>query len=201
MSDQNDGPEPEETPSTDGAGADELRDHPAAVDITDQNYRHIGGLGKAHIGDVAIAQVDLCRGARAFDEDDIRLCTKPLKAFHNARHQSWFQLCIIAGLGGRQALALHHHLRARLGFGFQQHRIHICVRLNPRCTGLQSLRAPDFTAIDRARFRRPVVPGERLEIRVMADKVKRGMWWYRCEATVDSQGVASATIICAPGGA
>jgi 3-hydroxyacyl-[acyl-carrier-protein] dehydratase len=54
--------------------------------------------------------------------------------------------------------------------------------------------------VEDARFRRPVVPGERLEIRVAADKVKRGMWWYRCEAYVDSELVASATIICAPGG-
>lgn len=54
--------------------------------------------------------------------------------------------------------------------------------------------------VEDARFRRPVVPGERMEIRVSADKVKHGMWWYRCEASVDEQTVASATIICAPGG-
>ena len=54
--------------------------------------------------------------------------------------------------------------------------------------------------VEDARFRRPVVPGERLVIRVDADKVKRGMWWYRCEAKVDDQVVAQATIICAPGG-
>ena len=54
--------------------------------------------------------------------------------------------------------------------------------------------------VEDARFRRPVVPGERLELRVVADKIKRGMWWYRCEAHVDTELVASATIICAPGG-
>ena len=54
--------------------------------------------------------------------------------------------------------------------------------------------------VEDARFRRPVVPGERLVIQVHADKVKRGMWWYRCEARVGDQVVASATIICAPGG-
>ena len=53
--------------------------------------------------------------------------------------------------------------------------------------------------IEDARFRRPVVPGEQLLIRVDADKVKRGMWWYRCEARVNDDVVASATIICAPG--
>jgi len=54
--------------------------------------------------------------------------------------------------------------------------------------------------VENARFRRPVVPGERLEIRVDADKVKRGMWWYRCEARVGDEVVATAMIICAPGG-
>jgi len=54
--------------------------------------------------------------------------------------------------------------------------------------------------VEDARFRRPVVPGEKLRIQVKVDRVKRGMWWYRCEAAVDEQIVASATIICAPGG-
>ena len=54
--------------------------------------------------------------------------------------------------------------------------------------------------IEEARFRRPVVPGETLLIRVEADKVKRGMWWYRCAASVDGAEVASAVIVCAPGG-
>ncbi len=54
--------------------------------------------------------------------------------------------------------------------------------------------------VEDARFRRPVVPGERLEVRVDAEKIKRGMWWYRCKATVDEQIVAQALIVCAPGG-
>jgi len=54
--------------------------------------------------------------------------------------------------------------------------------------------------VEDARFRRPVVPGEQLRIRVDADRVKRGMWWYRCEAKVAAEVVATAMIICAPGG-
>ena len=54
--------------------------------------------------------------------------------------------------------------------------------------------------VEDARFRRPVVPGDRLELRVVADKVRRGMWWYKCEASVGGELVASATVICAPGG-
>lgn len=54
--------------------------------------------------------------------------------------------------------------------------------------------------VEDARFRRPVVPGETLHIHVNAEKVKRGMWWYRGEAKIDDKLVASALIICAPGG-
>lgn len=54
--------------------------------------------------------------------------------------------------------------------------------------------------VEDARFRRPVVPGDRLVLRVRADKVRRGMWWYQAEASVGDELVASATLICAPGG-
>jgi len=54
--------------------------------------------------------------------------------------------------------------------------------------------------VEDARFRKPVVPGDRLELRVVVDKVRRGMWWYGCEASVDDALVASATVICAPAG-
>ena len=54
--------------------------------------------------------------------------------------------------------------------------------------------------VEEARFRRPVVPGERIVIRVEAEKIKRGMWWYRCKASVDEEIVAQALIVCAPGG-
>lgn len=54
--------------------------------------------------------------------------------------------------------------------------------------------------VEDARFRRPVVPGECLVLEVAADKVRRGMWWYRGAAKVADQVVATATIVCAPGG-
>jgi 3-hydroxyacyl-[acyl-carrier-protein] dehydratase len=54
--------------------------------------------------------------------------------------------------------------------------------------------------VEDARFRRPVVPGETVVITATADRVRRGMWWYRCSASVKGQEVASALIVCAPGG-
>ena len=57
-----------------------------------------------------------------------------------------------------------------------------------------------LAGVDNARFKRPVQPGDQLVITINVEKIRRGMWWYLCEAHVDSQLAASATIICAPDG-
>ena len=53
--------------------ADQAGDDAAALDVADQHDRHVGRLGKAHIGDVAAPQVDLGRAAGAFDQDEVGL--------------------------------------------------------------------------------------------------------------------------------
>jgi 3-hydroxyacyl-[acyl-carrier-protein] dehydratase len=57
-----------------------------------------------------------------------------------------------------------------------------------------------LVGVDGARFRRAVGPGDRLRVQVEVDKVRRGMWWYRCEASVEGHPVVTAKILCAPGG-
>ena len=52
---------------------DEARDHPAAVNVADQNYRHLRGPGKAHVGNVVRAQIDFRCAAGALDQDQVRL--------------------------------------------------------------------------------------------------------------------------------
>lgn len=56
-----------------------------------------------------------------------------------------------------------------------------------------------LAAVDGARFRRPVVPGDRLEILVDVESVRRGVWFYRAEARVDGETAVKAQITCAPG--
>ena len=56
-----------------------------------------------------------------------------------------------------------------------------------------------LAGVDAARFRRPVVPGDRLDIDVRVERIRRGMWWYAGEASVDGRPAVSATILCAPG--
>ena len=57
-----------------------------------------------------------------------------------------------------------------------------------------------LAGVNNARFRRPVLPGDQLEIRVEVDKVRRGIWFYRCSAWVGEALAVEADITCAPGG-
>ena len=53
-----------------------------------------------------------------------------------------------------------------------------------------------FMSIDEARFRKPVVPGDSLHIRVDKQQSRRNVWKFSCVATVDGVKVADA-VICA----
>ncbi|MBJ7552984.1 3-hydroxyacyl-[acyl-carrier-protein] dehydratase FabZ [Marinomonas spartinae] len=54
-----------------------------------------------------------------------------------------------------------------------------------------------FVGSDKARFKRPVVPGDRLQLEAKILTQKRGIWKFECEATVDGELVCAATIMCA----
>jgi 3-hydroxyacyl-[acyl-carrier-protein] dehydratase len=53
-----------------------------------------------------------------------------------------------------------------------------------------------FVGIDKARFKRPVEPGDQLIMRVQLEAVKRGIWKFNGEAKVDDRIVATAEIMC-----
>lgn len=56
-----------------------------------------------------------------------------------------------------------------------------------------------LVGVDDARFRRPVVAGDQLEIFVEVERIVRGMWRYACTASVDGKKAVTARILCAPG--
>lgn len=76
-----------------------------------------------------------------------------------------------------------------------------------QATGLLSMktltdRGEDFgeyylVGIDKARFKRSVVPGDQLMIEVTYIKDKRNIWSFSAKATVDGKLVVSADILCA----
>ena len=51
-----------------------------------------------------------------------------------------------------------------------------------------------FMTIDKAKFRKPVVPGDRLELKVSLLKERGAIQKYACEANVDGTRVAEAEI-------
>ena len=51
-----------------------------------------------------------------------------------------------------------------------------------------------FMSIDSAKFRKTVVPGDRLEVHVVKDRSRGNVWRFNCIASVDGQKAAEATI-------
>ena len=54
-----------------------------------------------------------------------------------------------------------------------------------------------YAGIDKARFKRPVVPGDRLDMHVEFIKERRGIWKFSGIASVDGQEACSAEFMCA----
>lgn len=54
-----------------------------------------------------------------------------------------------------------------------------------------------FVGIDKARFKKPVEPGDQLLLKVGHLWNKRGIWKYKAHAEVDGQLVAEAELMCA----
>jgi 3-hydroxyacyl-[acyl-carrier-protein] dehydratase len=54
-----------------------------------------------------------------------------------------------------------------------------------------------FVGIDKARFRRPVVPGDQLTLEASVERVLRGIWRFSTRALVAEQEVVSADMMLA----
>jgi len=73
-----------------------------------------------------------------------------------------------------------------------------------QATGLLAMESTDvpkeaiyyLVGVDKARFKRPVVPGDQLVFEVEVLKRKREIWVFDASAKVDGKVVASAEIMC-----
>ncbi|MET1218888.1 MAG: 3-hydroxyacyl-ACP dehydratase FabZ [Glaciecola sp.] len=67
--------------------------------------------------------------------------------------------------------------------------------------GFKSMEKTDelylFAGIDNARFKKPVVPGDRLDMTIELIKERRGIWKFKGAATVDGEEVCSSEFMCA----
>ena len=53
-----------------------------------------------------------------------------------------------------------------------------------------------LAGIDKARFKKPVVPGDQLEIEVTLERGVRGVWKFACTARVEGAVVCQAEMLC-----
>lgn len=67
----------------------------------------------------------------------------------------------------------------------------LCVRSRP---GQNKPKLVYFLTIDKAKFRKPVVPGDTIEFHMAQIRRRRNMWWFRGEARVDGEMVAEAEL-------
>jgi 3-hydroxyacyl-[acyl-carrier-protein] dehydratase len=67
----------------------------------------------------------------------------------------------------------------------------ICMRVLGRQGGDTSVY---FLTIDKAKFRKPVIPGDTINYHMTKTARRKNMWWYRGEAKVDGQIVAEAEV-------
>jgi 3-hydroxyacyl-[acyl-carrier-protein] dehydratase len=51
-----------------------------------------------------------------------------------------------------------------------------------------------FMTIDKAKFRKPVVPGDTIEYHMKKKARRKNMWWYQAEAKVGGELVAEAEV-------
>ncbi len=54
-----------------------------------------------------------------------------------------------------------------------------------------------LVGVDNVRFKRQVIPGDQLTLKVRLEKRSRSIWKFTCEATVDDELVTSANMLCA----
>ena len=112
-------------------GPIELREHAAAVDISHQQHGSVHQLRQPHVDDVFVFKVDLCRTARAFDDDDIVFGGQRFVGLHDVGHKLTLALVVFHGLHIADRPAHDHHLRAHVRRRLQQDGVHADVGLRP----------------------------------------------------------------------
>ena len=132
-------------------GADELGKDPAAVDIADDDDGAIDRLGEAHVGDVAVAQVDLGRAPGALDQHHVE--RRGQTGVGRQRRVAGDGLVIVIPVRiqiSRRA-AVDDDLGVALAGGLEQDRVHIDHRLQTGRACLLRLGPADLAAVGRHR--------------------------------------------------
>lgn len=91
-----------------------------------------------------MTQIDLGAAAGTLDQHQIGLGTEALEGVQHGGHQPLAHLVIDPRRAVAERAPAQHHLRADVGLGFQEHRVHVDRRRHTAGTRLERLSASDF---------------------------------------------------------
>ncbi|MNE39750.1 hypothetical protein D3C80_1337170 [compost metagenome] len=128
-------------------GADQMGENPATVDVGNQDHRAIHRLGKTHVGDVAGPQVDLGRRAGTFNHHHRIGCAQALVRGQHSLHGDDLVVVIGHGIHAGDRAAMDDYLGPGVAVGLEQHRVHVCVRRQAGCLGLNRLGSADLATV------------------------------------------------------
>src|SRR5207244_389162 len=117
-----------------------------------------------HVGEVAVAEVELGRTPRSFDQDELELGKQRAQTLLDDRPQKWRTFAPGNLREGEVGDPRDDHLAGRLALGLDEHRVHAYIRLEPRGARLQVLGDADLAAGHDARVVRHVLRLERSDV-------------------------------------
>ena len=148
-----------------------MREYPALVDVGNDDHRAINRLGKAHIGDIAFTQIDLGRRTGAFHHHDLRPLAKASMGCQHRLHRGRLVGVVAHRIHAADRVAVDDYLRAHVGIGLEQNRVHVGVGRQPRGLRLHRLRPANLAAIGgHCSIQRHVLRFERHHHHVLANQ-------------------------------
>jgi len=83
----------------------------------------------------------------------------------------------------------------------------LIIEAMAQCTGILAFKSQGtkldgktmyyLASVDNCRFRKPAVPGDRLDFEVITSNKKRGIWKFSCVTKVEGKIIASCDMMCA----
>ena len=123
----------------------------APVDVGHQDHRAVHFFGKAHVGDVAVTQVDFGGAAGAFHQHRLVGVGEAAVALQHGGHGPGFVVVIVPRRQVGHGAAVDDDLGADVGGGLEEHRVHVGVGLKAGGNGLQGLGPADLAPVHRHR--------------------------------------------------
>ena len=100
--------------SESGERAEKMCQHSPAIDVTDDEHGEVCRFGEAHVGDIAVAKVDLRSRAGALADHDVESRAKFVEGIGDDRAQMSAPLVIVRCANAPGHATAHDDLRAAI---------------------------------------------------------------------------------------